>query len=186
MSSTITPRKAITSGRPSASAASTTPPTTGCMPDQPRYYNDFTGSGNALNVDPSPRAADGAGLAALLGRRCMSTASASIWPRTLARGPDGFDPQRGFFAAIRQDPGAAGTSSSSPSPGISAPAAISSAIFPRAGPNGTTAIATPAPLLARRRGHLLGDVAARITGSADLFDHDGRGAARQHQFRHRP
>ena len=32
-----------------ASAASTTPPTTGCAED-PRYYTDFTGCGNTLNM----------------------------------------------------------------------------------------------------------------------------------------
>ena len=38
------------------------------LPDQPRYYDDFTGCGNALNLTPSARAADGDGFAALLGR----------------------------------------------------------------------------------------------------------------------
>ena len=38
----------------------------------------------------------------------MSTASASISPRTLGRGPNGFDRSAAFFAAIRQDPVLAG------------------------------------------------------------------------------
>ena len=33
-----------------ASAASTTPPTTGCVADDPRYYVDYTGTGNSLNA----------------------------------------------------------------------------------------------------------------------------------------
>ena len=38
------------------------------QPDKPRYYDDFTGCGNTLNLTPSARAADGDGFAALLGR----------------------------------------------------------------------------------------------------------------------
>ena len=52
----------------------------------PRYYDDFTGCGNTLNMRASARAAAGDGLAALLGRRrCTSTASASTSPSALAR-----------------------------------------------------------------------------------------------------
>ncbi len=37
-------------------------------PDNPRYYDDFTGCGNSLEPHASARAADGDGFAALLGR----------------------------------------------------------------------------------------------------------------------
>ena len=37
-------------------------------PDKPRFYDDFTGCGNCAQPDPSARAADGDGFAALLGR----------------------------------------------------------------------------------------------------------------------
>jgi isoamylase len=48
-SSTTTPPKATSSGPRWAFAASTTPPTTGSRRD-PRYYQDFTGCGNTLNM----------------------------------------------------------------------------------------------------------------------------------------
>ena len=54
MSSTTTPPKAISWDRRSASAASTTLPTTGSSPHDPRYYMDYTGCGNTLNM-PHPR-----------------------------------------------------------------------------------------------------------------------------------
>ena len=46
--------KAITSGRRCRCAASTTRRTTGCSRTQPRFYQDFTGCGNTLNMR-SPR-----------------------------------------------------------------------------------------------------------------------------------
>ena len=48
--STTTPPRATTSARRSASRASTTPSTTGWSPNDPRYYFDYTGTGNTLNV----------------------------------------------------------------------------------------------------------------------------------------
>ncbi len=46
--------------------------------DNPRYYMDFTGCGNTLNMQHPPRSAADHGQPALLGgRRCTSTASAS-------------------------------------------------------------------------------------------------------------
>ena len=46
-----------------------------------RYYLDYTGCGNSLNVRSPARAAAHHGLAALLGAwRCTSTASGSTWP----------------------------------------------------------------------------------------------------------
>jgi isoamylase len=48
--STTTPPRATTSARRCASAASTTPPTTGSTGDPWRFYIDYTGTGNSLNV----------------------------------------------------------------------------------------------------------------------------------------
>ena len=78
------------------------------MPDQPRYYDDFTGCGNALNLT-HPRVLQ------------MVMDSLRYWVEichvdgfrfdlatTLGRGPNGFDRGAAFFAAIRQDPVLAG------------------------------------------------------------------------------
>ena len=48
---------------------STTPPTTGSTPKDPRYYMDYTGCGNTLNMHASARAPAHHGFAALLGDR---------------------------------------------------------------------------------------------------------------------
>ncbi len=74
------------------------------LPGQPRYYDDFTGCGNALNLT-HPRVLQ------------MVMDSLRYWTEvyhidgfrfdlasTLARGPNGFDGGSSFFAAIRQDP----------------------------------------------------------------------------------
>ena len=53
-SSTTTPRRATISDRPCRYAASTTRRTTGCSRTRARYYEDFTGCGNTLNMR-SPR-----------------------------------------------------------------------------------------------------------------------------------
>jgi glycogen operon protein len=73
-------------------------------PDQPRYYDDFTGVGNSLNLT-HPRVLQ------------MVMDSLRYWVEachvdgfrfdlatTLGRGPNGFDQRAPFFSAIRQDP----------------------------------------------------------------------------------
>lgn len=77
-------------------------------PDNPRYYDDFTGCGNSMNLT-HPRVLQ------------MVMDSLRYWVEvchvdgfrfdlatTLARGSNGFDRNSGFFTAIRQDPILAG------------------------------------------------------------------------------
>jgi isoamylase len=74
------------------------------LPGQPRYYDDFTGCGNAINTD-HPRVLQ------------MVMDSLRLWREiygidgfrfdlavTLGRRPDGFTPDHAFFRAIMQDP----------------------------------------------------------------------------------
>ena len=74
------------------------------MPDKPRYYDDFTGCGNSLNL-AHPRVLQ------------MVMDSLRYWVEvchvdgfrfdlatTLGRGRTAFDRTRRFFAAVRQDP----------------------------------------------------------------------------------
>ena len=110
-------------------------------PDNPRYYDDFTGCGSSVNLT-HPRVLQ------------MVMDSLRYWVEvchvdgfrfdlatTLARGPNGFD--RNSVVPHRDPAGSRcwPSSSWSPSPGTSAWAAIRSARFPRNGRNGTTAIA---------------------------------------------
>jgi isoamylase len=140
---------------------------------QPRYYDDFTGCGNALKVT-HPRVLQ------------MVMDSLRYWvdvchvdgfrfdlATTLGRGPNGFDRGAPFFAAIRQDPVLAGVKL------IAEPWDL--------GPGGYQVGGFPPPWsewndqfrrLLRRywkgEGNLIGELAHRMTGSADLFASSGR------------
>jgi isoamylase len=137
-------------------------------PEEPRFYENFTGCGNALNLT-HPRVLQ------------MVTDSLNYWVRschidgfrfdlatTLARGRDGFDADAAFLAAIRSDPVLADVKL------IAEPWDI--------GPGGYRVGEFPAPWsewndhfrrTLRRfwRGdrNLVGDLGRRMSGSADLF-----------------
>ncbi|MBB5754378.1 glycogen debranching protein GlgX [Prosthecomicrobium pneumaticum] len=74
------------------------------LPDQPRFYDNLTGTGNALNTD-HPRVLQ----MVMDSLRHWATAYEVDGFRfdlatTLGRRPTGFDPGHAFFAAILQDP----------------------------------------------------------------------------------
>jgi isoamylase len=143
-------------------------------PGHPRYYEDCTGCGNALNL-AHPRVLQ------------MAMDSLRYWVEachvdgfrfdlatTLGRGAHGFDPGAWFFAAVRQDPVLAGVKL------IAEPWDL--------GPNGYQVGAFPPGWsewndryrrTLRRywagEGSLIGDLGARMTASADLFRHNRRG-----------
>ena len=73
--------------------------------------------------------------------------------------------------------------SSSPSPGMSVPAATSSDIFRRAGRNGTIASATRRARSGAATGRCSGTFAERFAGSSDLFRHHGRKPTATRQLR---
>jgi glycogen operon protein len=72
------------------------------MPDDPRHYMDYTGTGNSGGCDTSVRAA-GDGFAALLSPKCTSTVSVSTCRGTGARRPHR-DTWSAFFSNVHQDP----------------------------------------------------------------------------------
>ena len=73
-------------------------------PDAPRYYDDFTGCGNSLKLT-HPRV-----LQMVMDslrywvEKCHVDGFRFDLATTLGRGPNGFDPNSGFFCAISQDP----------------------------------------------------------------------------------
>ena len=172
--STTTPPRAIISARRCAIAASTTPSYYWLVPDKPRFYENYTGTGNALKLDASARAADGDGLAALLGRgvprrrlplrsRHARSAARRRSIRTSA-----------FFAAVRQDPVLANVKL------IAEPWDIGLGGYQVGGfPPGWSEWNDIYRKTLRRYwrgdGGLLGDLAGALTGSAAQFRHDGRG-----------
>ncbi len=145
------------------------------LADNPRFYRDYTGCGNTLNLDHP-----------MVLRMVMD--SLRYWVEvmhvdgfrfdlatTLSRERDGFDPNSAFFAAIRQDPILNRVKL------IAEPWDL--------GPGGYQLGAFPHPFLewndkfrdtVRRfwRGDpgTAPDLAARILGSAQQFDHSGRSA----------
>ena len=143
------------------------------LPDQPRYYDDFTGTGNSLNLT-HPRVLQ------------MVMDSLRHWvdvchvdgfrfdlATTLGRQPNGFDRGAAFFAAVRQDPVLAGVKM------IAEPWDIGPGGYQVGGfPTGWSEWNDHFRHTLRRywagAGSLIGELGGRMTGSADLFNHDGR------------
>jgi isoamylase len=143
-------------------------------PDSPRHYDDFTGTGNALNLT-HPRVLQ------------MVMDSLRYWvsmchvdgfrfdlASTLARGPNGFDARSAFFSAIRQDPTLANVKL------IAEPWDLGLGGYQVGGfPAGWSEWNDVFRRTARRfwavgEGDLIGDLGRRMTGSADLFRRRGR------------
>jgi len=142
--------------------------------DQPRYYEDFTGCGNALNLT-HPRVLQ------------MVMDSLRYWVEvchvdgfrfdlasTLGRGPNGFDRGAAFFAAVRQDPVLAGVKL------IAEPWDLGSGgyqvgSFPAGWSEWNDVFRRTLRRYWTGEGNVIGDVGGRMTASTDLFNHDGRG-----------
>jgi isoamylase len=141
--------------------------------DQPRYYENFTGTGNALNLR-HPRVLQ------------MVMDSLRYWVEvghvdgfrfdlatTLGRGPNGFDPGCAFFAAIRQDPVLAGVKLIA-EPWDVAPGGYQVGHFPPGWSEWNDRFRQTLRRYWAGKGNLIGDVGGRMTASTDLFNHDGR------------
>jgi glycogen operon protein len=143
------------------------------LPDQPRYYDDFTGCGNALNLT-HPRVLQ------------MVMDSLRYWVEichvdgfrfdlaaTLGRGPAGFDRSAAFFVAIQQDPALAGVKLIA-EPWDIGPGGYRTGGFPPGWSEWNDHFRRTVRRYWSGEGNLIGDVAGRMTASADLFDHDAR------------
>jgi isoamylase len=143
------------------------------LPDQPRYYQDFTGCGNALNLT-HPRVLQ------------MVMDSLRYWVQvcrvdgfrfdlasTLGRSPNGFDRGSGFFAAIRQDPVLAGVKLIA-EPWDIGPGGYQVGGFPAGWSEWNDQFRRTLRRYWRGDGSLIGELGRRMTGSADLFNHHGR------------
>jgi isoamylase len=143
------------------------------LPGKPRYYDDFTGCGNALNLSNS---------------RVLQMVMDSLryWVEcyqvdgfrfdlasTLGRGPNGFDRHSPFFAAVRQDPVLA-TVKLIAEPWDVGLGGYQVGSFPSGWSEWNDAYRRTLRRYWRGEGGLLGELARRMTGSADLFDKDGR------------
>ncbi len=142
-------------------------------PDQPRYYDDFTGTGNSLNLT-HPRVLQ------------MVMDSLRYWVEhchvdgfrfdlatTLGRGPNGFDPHSGFFAAVSQDPMLARVKMIA-EPWDLGLGGYQVGAFPAGWSEWNDTFRRTTRSFWRGDAGQVRDLAARLTGSADKFRHNGR------------
>ncbi|MGH6715303.1 MAG: glycogen debranching protein GlgX [Bradyrhizobium sp.] len=143
------------------------------MPDNPRYYDDFTGCGSSVNLT-HPRVLQ------------MVMDSLRYWVEvchvdgfrfdlatTLARGPNGFDRHCGFFTAVRQDPVLA-TVKLVAEPWDLGLGGYQVGAFPSQWSEWNDRYRSAMRRYWSGEGSLIGEVSGRMTGSSDLFNHDGR------------
>jgi len=142
-------------------------------PDGARYYDDFTGCGNAMN---------------LTNMRVLQMVMDSLryWievchvdgfrfdlASTLARGPNGFDQHSSFLTAVRQDPVLA-TAKLVAEPWDVGAGGYQVGQFPSQWSEWNDRYRQTMRRYWAGEGHLIGDVGGRMTGSADLFNHSAR------------
>jgi glycogen operon protein len=143
-------------------------------PENPRYYDDFTGTGNSLNLT-QPRV-----LQLVMDslrywvEKCHVDGFRFDLATTLARGPQGYDPHAAFFAVLRQDPVLARAKL------VAEPWDLGLGGYQLGGfPPGWSEWNDVFRRTLRRfwavgEGSLIGDLGRRMTGSADLFNRKGR------------
>jgi isoamylase len=142
-------------------------------PDQPRYYDDFTGCGNALNLT-HPRVLQ------------MVMDSLRYWVEvchvdgfrfdlatTLGRGPQGFDRRTAFFAAIQQDPSLAQVKLIA-EPWDIGLGGYQVGAFPTDWSEWNDKYRSALRRFWRGDAGLIGEIGKRVTASADVFHHNGR------------
>ncbi|MCO5130833.1 MAG: glycogen debranching protein GlgX [Xanthobacteraceae bacterium] len=142
-------------------------------PDNPRFYDDFTGTGNSLNLT-HPRVLQ------------MVMDSLRYWVEvchvdgfrfdlatTLARGPGGFDRASGFFTAVRQDPALASVKLIA-EPWDIGLGGYQVGAFPSQWSEWNDRYRSTLRRFWSGEAGLIGDVSKRMTGSSDTFNHDGR------------
>jgi len=143
------------------------------LPNEPRHYENFTGCGNALNLT-HPRVLQ------------LVMDSLRYWVEvghvdgfrfdlatTLGRGSNGFDRNASFFAAAKQDPVLASAKLIA-EPWDIGPGGYQVGAFPAGWSEWNDRCRHTLRRYWTGEGNLIGDVGGRMTGSADLFNHDGR------------
>jgi isoamylase len=144
------------------------------LPDQPRYYDDFTGCGNALNLT-HPRVLQMVMDSLRFWRQvCHIDGFRFDLASTLGRGPNGFDRGAAFFAAVRQDP-VLGAAKLVAEPWDLGPGGYQVGGFPSGWSEWNDHFRRTLRRYWSGAGNLIGELGRRMTGSADLFHHDHRG-----------
>ncbi|MDR3469080.1 MAG: glycogen debranching protein GlgX [Xanthobacteraceae bacterium] len=141
--------------------------------DEPRYYDDFTGTGNSLNLS-HPRVLQ------------MVMDSLRYWVEqchvdgfrfdlasTLARGAGGFDRRGAFLMAVRQDPVLAAVKLIA-EPWDVGPGGYQVGAFPTQWSEWNDRYRNTLRRYWSGEANLIGEVSARMIASPDLFKHDDR------------
>jgi glycogen operon protein len=142
-------------------------------PGQPRYYNDLTGCGNALNVSHPQVLRMVVDSLRYWVEACHVDGFRFDLATTLARGPHGFDAEADFFAAIRRDPVLARIKLIA-EPWDIGPGGYQAGNFPPDWSEWNDQFRKTIRRYWTGGGNLVREVATRMNGSADLFDHDRR------------
>src|SRR6266550_4239535 len=142
-------------------------------PDNPRFYDDFTGCGSSVNLT-HPRVLQ------------MVMDSLRYWVEvchvdgfrfdlatTLARGPNGFDRNSGFLTALRQDPVLSSVKLVAEPWGLGM-GGYQVGAFPSQWSEWNDRYRSAMRRYWSGEGSLIGEVSSRMTGSSDLFNHDSR------------
>ena len=150
-------------------------------PENRRHYKDFTGCGNSLQL-ANPRVLQ------------MVIDSLRYWVEimhvdgfrfdlatTLARTAEAFDPDSGFFAVVMQDP-VLSTVKLIAEPWDLGERGYQLGSFPPGWSEWNDRYRDAIRRFWRGDGGIIGEVAARLSGSADLFHHDGRRASASINF----
>lgn len=143
------------------------------LPDQPRYYINDTGTGNTVNTS-HPRVLQ------------MVTDSLRYWVEEchvdgfrfdlgtiLGREPDGFDPRGGFFDAVNQDPVLRQVKLVG-EPWDIGPGGYQVGGFPPGWAEWNDKYRDEVRDYWKKSADSLGGFAARVTGSGDVYDRNGR------------
>jgi isoamylase len=142
-------------------------------PESGRYYADFTGCGNSLDLTNTRVVQMVMDSLRYWVEACHIDGFRFDLATTLARGPHGFDQHSSFLTAVRQDPVLA-TAKLVAEPWDLGHGGYQAGRFPSQWSEWNDRYRQTMRRFWAGEGNLLGDVGGRMTGSADLFNHDAR------------
>jgi len=143
-------------------------------PDQPRYYDDFTGCGNSLNLTHPHVLQLVMDSLRYWVEQCHVDGFRFDLATTLGRGANGFDRQASFFAAIRQDPTLSHVKLIA-EPWDLGLGGYQLGNFPDGWSEWNDTFRHTVRKFWRGDEGLIGTLAGKLSGSRDIFGDDGRG-----------
>jgi isoamylase len=142
-------------------------------PDNARYYEDFTGTGNSLNLSHTRVLQMVMDSLRYWVEVCHVDGFRFDLAATLARGPQGFDPHHPFLTAIRQDPVLA-TAKFVAEPWDLGSGGYQVGHFPSQWSEWNDRYRGALRRFWSGEGNLIGEVSGRMTASSDLFNRHDR------------